>query len=235
MDLVEVSHTLARAVDELTFSPPVAYVYNPLDYARVPHEEYLRRYGTAPKEAVLIGMNPGPFGMAQTGVPFGDVVMVRDWLGIEGPVGHPAHEHPKRPVEGFACHCREVSGTRLWGWARDRWETPERFFARFYVANYCPLLFVEESGKNRTPDKLPVSERTALLAACDDALRQTMDILTPRYAIGVGNFATDRLRDALAGRDIIIGTIPHPSPANPRSRHGWGDQVDARLRDLGVL
>src|SRR5262245_9501569 len=159
MDLVGISRELGRRVGKLRFGPPVTHVYNPLVYARAPHEAYLRRYGGGRGRVVLVGMNPGPFGMAQTGVPFGDVVMVRDWLGIDGPVGHPEHEHPARPVLGFACERSEVSGTRLWGWVKQRFGAPERFFSRFFVANYCPLAFMEDGGRNRTPDKLPTVER----------------------------------------------------------------------------
>ena len=168
MTLMDISRALSERVAKLQFAEPVACVYNPLEYARAPHEEYLSRYGGGPKEVLLLGMNPGPFGMAQTGVPFGDVTMVRDWLGIAAPVAKPARQHPKRPVLGFDCGRAEVSGTRLWGWARDRFETPERFFARFFVANYCPLVFMETSAANRTPDKLPATEAAALFAACDD-------------------------------------------------------------------
>ncbi|HEY3418712.1 MAG TPA: uracil-DNA glycosylase family protein [Armatimonadota bacterium] len=235
MDLIEISRALAGEVDALDFSPPVAYAYNPLDYAREPHEEYLRRYGAGAHDVLLVGMNPGPNGMAQTGVPFGDVVMVRDWMGIEGPVGHPPHEHPNRPIRGFACGCREASGTKLWGWARDRFGTAETFFARFYVANYCPLLFLAEDGKNLTPDKLPAADRAPLYAACDLALRRTIEQIAPRFAVGIGNFATKRIQTVLPESEIIIGAIPHPSPANPQSHHGWPDQVNARLHDLGVL
>ena len=96
-------------------------------------------------------MNPGPFGMAQTGIPFGDVTMVRDFLGIDGAVGRPEREHPKRRVEGMACARSEVSGTRLWGWARDEFGTAEHFFGRFFVANYCPLVFMEASARNLDP------------------------------------------------------------------------------------
>ena len=35
------------------------------------------------KRVVFLGMNPGPFGMAQVGVPFGEVAAVRDWLRID--------------------------------------------------------------------------------------------------------------------------------------------------------
>jgi single-strand selective monofunctional uracil DNA glycosylase len=232
--LVAGSRALCARVAALRFAAPVAHVYNPLAYARVPHERYLRRYGLGPREVVLLGMNPGPFGMAQTGVPFGDVVMVRDWLGIRGPVGRPRREHPARPVLGFACARSEVSGSRLWGWARERFATPERFFARFFVLNYCPLCFIESSGRNLTPDKLPARERGPLFAACDQALREAATALAPRWVIGVGSFAAARARHALAGTSVRVGVVLHPSPASPAANRGWARAVEAQLRALGV-
>src|SRR6185436_7468972 len=159
MDLIENARRLRRAVAALEFGAPVAYVYDPLDYAWEPHRHYLERYGRGHPAVLLVGMNPGPFGMAQTGVPFGDVQMVRDWMGIHGEVGRPPKEHPKRPIQGFSCPRSEVSGSRLWGWAKERFGTPERFFETYFVMNYCPLAFVEASGKNLTPDKLPAAEK----------------------------------------------------------------------------
>ncbi|MBM4363989.1 MAG: single-stranded DNA-binding protein, partial [Deltaproteobacteria bacterium] len=193
------SRALSAQLSALTFAPPVAAVYDPLEHARAPHEAYLERYGRGPREVLLLGMNPGPFGMVQTGVPFGDVTMVRDYLGITGKVTAPLRQHPARPVTGFACTRREVSGTRLWGLARDRFGPPERFFARFFVANYCPLAFMDAAGRNITPDKLPAAERAPLFAACDAALRDVVTLLAPRLVIGVGGFAEARAREALAG------------------------------------
>lgn len=232
--LVAVSRRLSRAVRGLRFAAPVTHVYDPLDYARAPHERYLRRFGGGPKEVLLLGMNPGPFGMAQTGVPFGDVAMVRGFLGIDAPVGAPPVPHPKRPVEGFALARAEVSGTRLWGWARDRAGTAERFFERFFVANYCPLLFLEASGRNRTPDKLPADERAPLFEACDEALRAIVALLSPRLVVGVGAFAEGRAHAALGPEGPEIGRILHPSPASPRANRGWADAAEADLRRLGV-
>lgn len=230
--LVEISANLADRVEELAF-PSVPFVYDPLVYAREPHEAYLRRWGArAPRELLLLGMNPGPFGMAQTGVPFGDVAMVRDFVGITGRVGKPPHEHPRRPVTGFDCRRSEVSGTRFWGWARSRFETAEHFFARAFVANWCPLVFMEETGRNRTPDKLPASERAPLFAACDDALVRIVQELRPRLVVGVGRFAEQRARAALGG-DVEIGRILHPSPASPAANANWAGLVDADLRALG--
>jgi single-strand selective monofunctional uracil DNA glycosylase len=172
--------------------------------------------------------------MAQTGVPFGEVAAVRDWLGIEAPVGRPRREHPKRPVEGFACARSEVSGARLWGWARERFGTPECFFERFLVLNYCPLLFLEASGRNLTPDRLRAAEREALQARCDAALAEAVRLLRPRRVVGVGRFAEGRARAALAGAPLAIGAIPHPSPASPAANRGWAAQAERALHLLGV-
>lgn len=223
-----------RALAPLRFNPPVSHVYNPLVYAREPYERYLERYGAGPKEVLLLGMNPGPFGMAQTGVPFGEVRLVRDWLRIDGRVDKPAVEHPKRPVLGFDCPRSEVSGARLWGWARDTFGTPERFFARFFVFNYCPLAFMEASGRNLTPDKLPRAEREPLFAACDEALRRFAAVWKPRWVIGVGAFAEQRARRALGEAGPTFGRILHPSPASPLANSGWADSVNRSLRELGI-
>jgi single-strand selective monofunctional uracil DNA glycosylase len=234
MTLVDISRALSRRVATLRFADPVCCIYNPLEYARVPHELYLSRYGSGRKEVLLLGMNPGPFGMAQTGVPFGDVTMVRDWLGIAAPVGKPRGEHPKRPILGFECQRTEVSGTRLWGWARERFGTPQRFFERFFVANYCPLVFMEASGANRTPDKLPAAEQQEVIGACDEALRDIVRLLRPRIVVGVGGFAERRARAALASENIEIGTVLHPSPASPLANRGWAQAVERQLREQGV-
>lgn len=234
MSLLTIADDLVRAVEPLRFAPPVTHVYNPLVYAREPHMLYISRFGQAPKEVLLVGMNPGPWGMAQTGVPFGEIAAVRDWLGIEAPVGQPDPEHPKRPVQGFDCTRSEVSGRRLWGWARQRFGTPERFAARFFVHNYCPLVFMQQSGRNHTPDKLPTAEKEPLFAACDKALRRTVETLRPHYVIGVGAFAEERARKALAGMELQVGRILHPSPASPAANRGWAQQAERELEELGV-
>jgi len=233
-ELQRITDRLRDDVDALSFAAPVTHVYDPLDYARRPHRRYLERWGNGKKEAVFLGMNPGPFGMAQTGVPFGEVSLVRDFVGIEEKVDRPERENEKRPIEGFACTRSEVSGARFWGWAKQRFETPERFFARFFVINYCPLVFMEESGKNRTPDKLPLAERTPLYAACDRALAGMIDVLAPRLVIGIGAFALERAQLALPDRPITFGTILHPSPASPLANKGWADKAEAQLRAMGL-
>jgi single-strand selective monofunctional uracil DNA glycosylase len=239
--LLAAADDLCRALKPLRFEAPVTHVYNPLVYARANYAAYVERYALleapAPppiKRVLLLGMNPGPWGMAQTGVPFGDASVVREWLGISGEVTPPADEHPERPIFGLACPRSEVSGTRLWGAIRDHFQTPARFFQRFFVENYCPLCFLEETGRNRTPDRLPAEERAPLYAICDAHLRRAVEILQPRLVIGVGNFAADRATNALEGSGIAVGQILHPSPASPAANVGWLDKVKAQLAALGV-
>jgi single-strand selective monofunctional uracil DNA glycosylase len=232
--LVALSRDLSRKVGSLGFGAPVTHVYDPLVYARRPHEMYLGRYGRGKKAVIMLGMNPGPFGMAQTGVPFGDVGMVRDFLGIEAAVERPPSEHPKRPVLGFTCPRSEVSGRRLWGWVRDRYGAPERFFARFFVANYCPLSFMDASGKNRTPPELGRGERDALLRVCDSALQRLAELLEPEWVVGIGSFAAERARAALAGTGVRVTSLPHPSPANPQANRGWAEAAERALASAGI-
>jgi single-strand selective monofunctional uracil DNA glycosylase len=234
MTLVRATRDAIRAVDALPFADPVAYVYNPLRYAWRSHAEYLQRFGAGRKEYLLLGMNPGPFGMAQTGVPFGEVAAVREFLGIEAEVDKPDVEHPKRPITGFDCTRSEVSGRRLWGWCKERFGTADRFFARFYVHNFCPLVFMDQGGRNLTPDKLPAAEQRPLFAACDELLRRVVAIQQTRMVIGVGAFAEQRARAALASTDVAFGRIPHPSPASPLANRGWAAAAEQAFAALEI-
>ncbi len=228
---------LREAVDRLKFAAPVTHVYNPLRYAWAPHETYLRRFASRPRRILFIGMNPGPFGMVQTGIPFGEIAAVRDWLGIQGEIIRPNKQHPKRIVHGFDCLRSEVSGKRLWGLFAARFGTAEKFFDQHIVLNYCPLAFLESTGRNRTPDKLRPIERKALFALCNEHFANAVAALQPEWIIGIGGFASERIQETLS----ILGTngiktcqILHPSPANPSANRDWANIVTRQLRDEGV-
>ena len=238
MSAVEQSITaarkLARATGKLCFDEPVTHVYNPLQYAWAAHEQYLRRMNPKGCRVLFLGMNPGPWGMAQTGVPFGQIAAVRDWLGIDAPIKQPKEKHPKRPIEGLACKRSEVSGERLWGLFRERFGTAEVFFEQHFVANYCPLVFMEESGRNRTPDKLPADERQPLDTACDTHLKALLATTQPAWAVGVGVYAEKCLQRIVIDADTKITRILHPSPASPAANRGWAEAVTAKLHVEGV-
>lgn len=232
--LVEAARELAAQADKLRFGAPVAHVYNPLLYAWKAHELYLQRFGAGPKEVIFLGMNPGPFGMAQTGVPFGEISAVRDWMNIRAAIGRPALEHPKRPVLGFECNRTEMSGKRLWGLFARRFGTPEKFFERHFVVNYCPLAFLSDTGSNLTPDKLRPRERELLAQACGAHLRSVLEIMRPKWVVGVGAFAAERAKIAAEGLPIGIGQILHPSPASPAANRGWDAKASEQLAALGI-
>jgi len=240
--LLDAARELSRALARLRFPTPVAHVYDPHVYAWAPYEAYVNRYGAGSKRVVLLGMNPGPFGMMQTGVPFGEIAAVRDWMGIRARVERPEHEHPKRPIEGFDCKRSEVSGRRLWGWAATRFGTAEAFFDDWFVLNYCPLAFLEASGRNFTPDKLPAALLAEVYAACNRHLAAALVALAPQWTIGVGAFAEKRIRavvesdliDGAVARRIRVGQVLHPSPASPAANRGWEAAAERQLAALGV-
>jgi len=170
------------------------------------------------------------------------VTAVRGWMGLRARIERPLSEHPKRPIEGFDCARSEVSGRRLWGWAELRFGAADAFFRDWFVLNYCPLVFLEESGRNFTPDKLPAPLRDTVERACDQYLAAALSALQPEWAIGVGAFAERRLRAVVGGdrvdsalaRRIRVAQILHPSPASPAANRGWSDAVDRALAELGV-
>jgi len=233
-ELLQAAAALAAAVNRQEFRSPVTHVYNPLDYAWPAHEAYLRRFGSTRKQVVFLGMNPGPFGMVQTGVPFGEVSMVQDWMGISAVVGQPAHPHPKRPIDGFGCTRSEVSGRRLWGLFAERFGRAEAFFDEHFVVNYCPLAFFDAAGRNLTPDKLPVAQAAPLVAACDAHLRKVVGALRPQWVIGVGDFAAKRARAVLEQGALRLGKILHPSPASPAANRGWAEAATQQMEALGA-
>ncbi len=226
--VLRITRKLAREVGQLHFSTP-SHVYNPLAYAWPAHREYLRRYGAQRSRVLLLGMNPGPWGMTQTGVPFGDVVMVREWFGISSQLsGTLPAQHPKYPILGMACHRNEGSGSRLWRWAETRLGTPDAFFARFFVWNYCPLLFIGK-GHNLTPEHLSRTETAALAEVCDRALRSVFRALAPTAVVGIGRYAQRRAIEVLGDAAEVL-YLPHPSPANPAANKHWPAMAEEALK-----
>lgn len=233
MRLLDAAARLRDATGGLSFSGP-AYVYAPLSYAWEPHEAYVRKYGAMDSRAaagvgqgraLFVGMNPGPWGMAQTGVPFADVAWAHGWMGIIGEVGQPPRVHPKRPVLGYASTRSDPTGGKFYGWAKRRYGTAERFFADFFVVNYCPLLFLDDAGRNVTLAQLRKADLDALAPACDAWIRDAIAALRPSIVIPMGSFVESRVRELAGG--TRVHPVRHPSPANPANNAGWGEELEA--------
>ncbi|MGE9267900.1 MAG: uracil-DNA glycosylase family protein [Verrucomicrobiales bacterium] len=235
-DLITSARKLSRELAPFTFPEPVAYTYNPLDYAWESHRNYLEKFGQGRKKVLFLGMNPGPYGMAQTGVPFGEIAAVRDWMGLHSPVNKPDPEHPKRPIQGFDCPRSEVSGRRLWGLFAELHGTAENFFRDHFVANFCPLVWMKDTGANLTPDKLPREAIAPVEERCLAHLREIISILEPEKLIGVGAFAEKKLAEAAAELpgSYQFGRILHPSPASPAANRDFNGTATKQLRELGI-
>ncbi|MGF1529949.1 MAG: uracil-DNA glycosylase family protein [Puniceicoccaceae bacterium] len=236
--LTGLAEDLRDSLERLDWSIFPGFVYHPLQYAWQGHAGYLKLVGAGGRRprVVFLGMNPGPWGMMQTGVPFGEVDLVRHWMGIEAPLERPEREHPKRPIRGWECTRSEVSGRRLWGYFKDRFGTAEACLEEIVVLNYCPLAFLAESGANLTPDKFSAAVVKDLFELCDTHLRAAVLAIDPEWVLGVGKFALGRIETALegVGARLRMGTILHPSPASPAANRGWAEAAERQLASLGV-
>ncbi|CAG2210943.1 SMUG1 [Mytilus edulis] len=235
---LEAEKRLCQHLKMISFGEPVSHIYNPLVYAFETHLKFLKTFCTSDKSVLFLAMNPGPFGMSQNGVPFGEVSAVRDWFKIRGNVQKPAREHPKRCITGLDCHRSEVSGGRFWGFFKRVCGTPEVFFRHCFVHNFCPLAFMSPTGRNITPPELRADQRNALNHACDMALIETLNILQVKIIVCIGKFVESRVQSVLKNQgnnEIRVERITHPSPINPAANKGWDDTVYQQLKDIGIM
>lgn len=234
-ELVSRTRLLCEQVNALSFTYD-GYIYNPLDYAWDMHRTYLERYVRKDVPVLMLGMNPGPFGMMQTGVPFGEVNAVRDYLALDLPVGKPEREHPSRPVVGMSIKRSEGSGKRLWGLMKEIWPNPDDFFAVHCVFNYCPLGFLDsgKTAKNFTPDHLPKQEKLELESVCDAYLKDVIAMIDPKALIGVGKYAQAKLEAVNDDPARIVDSIIHPSPGNPQANVNWNGKTTEKMKGLGL-
>lgn len=95
---------------------------------------------------------------------------------------------------------------------------------------------MEESARNRTPDKLPAAERQPLDAACDRHLQTILEVLQPKHVVGIGVYAEKCLQRALDNSDCTakLSRILHPSPASPAANKDWSGKVTKQLIEAGV-
>ena len=218
---LRLSEDCNKEINRILQHKSVAFVTNPLDYAWEYHEQFIDKWSNFGARTLLLGMNPGPYGMAQTGVPFGATAMARDVLDMEErQILTPSGAHPKRPIEGLSMERQEVSGTRFWSMLSTHYGSTEAIFSNIYVVNHCPLLILGETGRNVTPVDLPKSTIEPVLKACDRHLERVVEIMGIEAVIGVGNYAKKRAQSIL--NHDHIDSMWHPSPASPLANRNGG-------------
>ncbi|XP_013171163.1 PREDICTED: single-strand selective monofunctional uracil DNA glycosylase [Papilio xuthus] len=231
---------LNNKLEIFQFPAAIKCIYNPTIYARHTFEMYVRKYCNTKKSIMFFGMNPGPFGMSQTGVPFGDVSSVREWLGIEGPVGKPPKELETRPVRGFECTRTEISGKRFWGLLKEICGTPEKFFESSFVYNYLNQQWMKTNGCNLTPGDFKVTEMKALYEICDPIFIKVLELYNVQTIIAVGKFCETRAHKAIEaylpskGKTIKVLYLPHPSPRTVNNNN-WDEKALEYLERYDLL
>ena len=176
--------------------------------------------------------------ISASGVPFGEVSVVNNWLKINGVVGKPRVEHPKRQIEGLNCKRREVSGERFWNFIKSVSGTPEIFFRNCLVYNHCPLIFMGKSGKNVTPPDMKIDVRNKLLQLCDETLKDVIELYSVKHIVGLGRFAETRAKKVVNDnliKNVDVSFLIHPSPASPAANKGWNDLAYKTLTDSKVI
>ena len=176
--------------------------------------------------------------ISTSGVPFGEVSVVNNWLKINGVVGKPKVEHPKRQIEGLNCKRREVSGERFWNFIKSVSGTPDNFFKNCLVYNHCPLIFMGKSGKNVTPPDMKIDVRNKLLQLCDETLKDVIELYSVKHIVGLGRFAETRAKKVVNDnliKDAEVSFLIHPSPASPAANKGWNDLAYKSLTDSKVI
>lgn len=285
MDLIKTTRALADDLHALRCPAGVSHVYNPLRYMWPAHERFLSRHyvrereslpnvgrldlyrpaGTAKSRRYLIlGMNPGPHGMVQTGLPFGDVVNAAAMLGYKTGDQIPAPDlasvalHPSRPVIGLSATRREASGERLWGGLASIWGSLDAVLADCFAANYCPLAYFADdaSGTNVTPEefgKRTVNGKpnprydTAYAAELDEVclpyLVRVARAMRVEVILAVGRYAEVKAKIIAALCPEATRRCPspkvvyltHPSPLATRSAGEWATMARHALDAACVL
>jgi len=191
---------------------------DPTSYAFGNYTRFMQLAASGPRLALFVGMNPGPHGMAQTGIPFGDVDTARVLLGgadtIDPLPGLRAASGAAWDCKGLAYHRGEQSGMRLWSALSQLCGSPQAALERCCIVNYCPLYMVGPELENITPSDLPRRHdiTRALEAACDEHLRQLVLGLEVKTVLSFGSYAHASARRALSGFPVDFYTTPHPSP-----------------------
>ncbi|KAK0182484.1 hypothetical protein PV327_000623 [Microctonus hyperodae] len=234
--LIALEYELTKRIELIKFGPPVEYVYSPIEYALSVHLNFLNKYCCGTKNILFLGMNPGPWGMSQTGIPFGEINSVVNWLKLSGFIGKPQKEQNDRKITGFNCKRSEISGRRFWNFFKSICGNPENFFKYSFIRNYCPVALMDASGRNITPAELKGPEQKRLRDVCDKALVTIIKLLKVEKIIGIGRFAEQRAKNVIKISGLSTKTLwmPHPSPRSTDNKN-WNDKASKVLNDLNLI
>jgi single-strand selective monofunctional uracil DNA glycosylase len=216
-------------------------VLDPSRYGERWHAPFRRLYPPRARPLLVFGLNPGPYGMAQTGIPFTDLKRLAQGLPRLAAELARSGERLSLPglapssLQPFLTRTFESSSVRVHRFLRLAHGSAERAFREVVFVNPCPLLFIDRAlGENRTPADLP----RALRAGVDEARVEVVSVavarLRARGAIVLGRDAAAALSVPLRARlgERAVVEWEHPARAVPDI---WARGLLAALRRRGLL
>ncbi|XP_054745917.1 single-strand selective monofunctional uracil DNA glycosylase [Anastrepha obliqua] len=226
---------LNNTLQDIVRPVSITHVYNPVEYASGLHCAYLQKFLDGPKRVMFVGMNPGPNGMGQTGVPFGNILTVRNEMSLSGSVQQPPSVHVKRPVRGFECSIEEPSGVRIWSLFKKLAGGSLNTFGRqCFVHNFCPLIFYDNAGRNITPSELKGDYKEKIGKECLDVLDLELDLVKPEILVAVGLYMYGMVSRSRHAKDLKIYKLPHPSPRSLNNQN-WPEKAEQLLLELDLV
>uniref|UniRef100_A0A1A9WNN6 Uracil-DNA glycosylase-like domain-containing protein n=1 Tax=Glossina brevipalpis TaxID=37001 RepID=A0A1A9WNN6_9MUSC len=235
-EFYEIELELNQKLSKMTKPPaPIQYIYNPVEYAKDVHCEYLKKYLNGCKKVLFVGMNPGANGMGQTGVPFGNITSVRDMMQLSGLVDQPDEIHPKRPVNGLQHTTEEPSGKRLWPLLEKLADgSLDNFFKQCFVYNFCPLIYYDKHGKNITPNELKGAYRQEILNVCLETLESLIRLLDCEIVVAIGDYVFQCLKKSEYCQSKRIMKLAHPSPRAVGNQN-WPEKAEKWFHNENLL
>ncbi|XP_073819638.1 uncharacterized protein isoform X2 [Musca autumnalis] len=187
-------------------------IYNPLDYdAAKIHKDYLKRYLKGPKRVLFVTMNPASHGELQTGIPFGHMPTIREYMKlkstiIDSPVPHPSEDEEQE---------RENNSIYFWQMIREIFYSQNFFLSKFFqqrfVHSFCPLAFIDGEKQFVTLENLPdKTYRKEVTKACVHILEKQLKLLQPDMVIVMGGYVHGNMQRSKYCKTKLLPQIPNP-------------------------
>ena len=205
-------------------------VWNPQLYGLPLYRRFATEHLPTSRGAIVaLGLNPGKYGMSQTGIPFTDVTRAaRVGIAIEPPGLAPASLRP------FLKSYRvERSSASVYNLLDALWGGPAEGWRRLWAVAPCGLLFLEPDGTNVTPADARLARRDDVRELRLRVIRESVEAARPRGVLLLGQDVARVAADALGDVETLV--VDHPVARGPgrRGPAWWAGVVAQAVRARG--
>jgi len=195
-------------------------VWNPALYALDIYQEYLTKFPPEPGAILALGLNPGPYGMAQTGIPFTDCRTASGALGMEMTIPGKAPDDlisRLKKANGKWRGTYERSSLGMYRFLILAWGDIKTAYRNWFVGNPCPLLFLDPERWNVTPADPRLRRMKEVGELRQRAVIGFSEILNPRGIVCFGKDVAKAVGEVAirqVGPDRVV-FYEHPARAVP--------------------